>query len=877
MNRRSFFRLSAAGALGLPQFRERLIASPHPPTEPRRRVAGHAPDLVTRAMASAIPLPTIEPIFTGIFTPGGSQMQMISANGFTSFNSQVQTLAGQGYRVVAFTAVRNMNATWYYAVLQPGSGNYQLVRTGDPNAFQQTFTQNQSGYKLVDFSITWELNELYYVGYWIAAASPANQTLTLGLNLSQFASQVNTLSNQNQRMTRIQPYPLLGEAGYATLFQPGAGGWAYYYWGLPDFPSKVQALTGSTLLGLGYDIVNGLMVGTWGNLIPAAQFVFNLDWPTLQATAQQMTASGLILSAVSAYPNAPDFDTYFQANLQPYVMGYAYSLSYQGNVVSEGYGYSRSSKQPVNPSQAFTPATRSNLASVSKWITAIGLEVLLLKYPNITLDTPFWPLISSMVPNPDPSVKSVTLRNLVTMYSGLQTPPNEGPFYGNLWPYLNTYLAMPLVGTPGVTYSYNNENFTILQGVIDQVTGVGYATWITENVLIPAGIDTSVFSPIPDPQTTATLSYVGPNDSNPGDYWTQIDFVAPAGWISSSTELLKVVLALRNTSVLPTSSISEMLNDQIGCFIYSGAFGNNYGKNGDIYDGSGQTTNTGIMRFLEGYDIAIVSNSGAPIDILQQCNLAFNSRGILAADAPPQISTIIGGASYLPKASQGAYMSITGAGFMNQPATDWSSSIQGSALPTTVGGISVNVNHQPVFVEYISPTQVNVLLPSNVAPGIADVDVFTPNGVLSSTVEIDAIAPGLFTYSLNGQTYPASVFSAPTEIYVAPVGALQGYTSRPAAAGDIIELYATGCGQTSPAAPDGVVLTTFYPAANPAAFKVTIAGAAATVLFAGIVSPGLWQINVQIPSGLIGGNQPLVLSVNGIASQPNVTLACLGG
>jgi uncharacterized protein (TIGR03437 family) len=49
------------------------------------------------------------------------------------------------------------------------------------------------------------------------------------------------------------------------------------------------------------------------------------------------------------------------------------------------------------------------------------------------------------------------------------------------------------------------------------------------------------------------------------------------------------------------------------------------------------------------------------------------------------------------------------------------------------------------------------------------------------------------------------------------------------------------------------------------------------VLFAGIVGPGLWQINVEIPSGLIGGDQPLILSVNGAASQPNVKITLLGG
>ncbi len=73
------------------------------------------------------------------------------------------------------------------------------------------------------------------------------------------------------------------------------------------------------------------------------------------------------------------------------------------------------------------------------------------------------------------------------------------------------------------------------------------------------------------------------------------------------------------------------------------------------------------------------------------------------------------------------------------------------------------------------------------------------------------------------------------------------------------------------------MFSTPYPAANLAAFQVTIAGQTASVLFAGMVGPGLWQLNVQIPSGLIGGDRPLVLSVNNVASQPNVMLTVLGG
>jgi uncharacterized protein (TIGR03437 family) len=882
MNRRRFFRLGAAGAMALPGFESKLLAQQDSTENPRHRILplDHAPGLVGRALTTPVAgFPTIEPIFGGIFTPGSTNTQLISANGFTSLNTQVQALAAQGYRLTALTAIRNMNATWYYAAFQPGTGNYQLVRTSDPNAFQQTFATNKSGFALVDFAITWELNELYYVGYWLAVSSPANQTLLWQVSESSLSTQTNTLSGQNMRMIRIQPSPNQDVTVYTALFQPGNGSWEWYYIGLPNFPNKVtQSFAGLTLSGLGYDLVSGDMIGCWNNKIAGSQFVWDLDWNTLQSTAQQMAANGLVLTAVSAYPNAPDFDDYFAANLQPFVMGYAYSLAYNGKIVSEGYGYSRGPQQPNNPNTPFMPTSRCNLASVSKWITAIALEVLILKYPAVTLDTPFWPLISSMVPNPDPSVKTVTLRNLATMKSGMLTPPNEGPFYGTLWPYLNTYLAMPLVGTPGVTYSYNNENFTILQGVIDQVTGVDYVTWVTQNVLVPAGINTSVFNPVPDPQTTATLSYLGPTDPNNGDYWTQIDFVAPAGWISSSQELLKILLALRNTSVLPASAISEMLNDQIGCFTYVGAFGTNYGKNGDIYDGSGQSVNTGIMRFLEGYDLAIVSNSSAPVDILDQCLYAFNSRGLLAADAPPAIKSIIGAASYLPKTAPSSYVSIVGTGFTDQAATDWTSSISGSALPTQVGGISVNVNGQAAYVEYVSATQVNFLLPKTAASGIANVDLITPTGALTATVEIDAVAPGLFCYTLKGVVYPASVYATATGVvYVAAAGALAGYNSRPAAPGDIIELYATGCGATNPSAPDGVVLTTSYPAANLAAFQVTIAGKTAPVLFAGLVSPGLWQINVQIPSGLIGGNQPLILSVNNTQSQPNVMITLLGG
>lgn len=882
MNRRNFFRIGAASAIALSKSPDRLLGGEQPVSDDRRRLSpiDRAPDLVRRALSSNITgFPTVEPIFGGSFLPGGNLTQLISANGFSSLSAQIQNLAAQGYHVASLTAIRNMNATWYYAALEQGSGSYMLLQTYDPKVFQQTFAANQSGYRLVDFAIIREQNQLSYVGYWLSVASPVNQTLVWNLDWNDLVTQWTTLSGNGMRMTRVQSFPQQDAAAFSALFE--AGGGAYFLWGvsLPEFPLDTTGkFAGYSLVGLAYDMVEGDMIGCWRDKVSSAQFVWNQDWTTLQATAQQMAANGLILRAVSPYPSAPDFDDYFAANLAPFVMGYSYAVGKNGQVVTSGYGFARGPHETQNPNTAFTPSARINLASVSKVITGTALEVLIQKYPAITLDTPFWPLIARMVPNPDPSVKVVTLRNLATMMSGLM--PDTGPVWGDLWPYLNTYLLQPLAGTPGVTYYYDNTNFTILQGVIDQVTGQDYVTWVTQNVLMPAGINTSTLNATPDPQATATLSYSSPNDPLPGQYWTAFDFVGPGGWISTASEILKLLVALRKTSVLPASIISEMLNDGIGWGSFPGNYGTYYQHSGFLTWGPvpPQTLNTCVVRLAEGYDIALVANTGPPVDVVNISAAAFDSRGLLTTDAPPAIATIVGAATYLPKAAPAAYCSIMGSGFTDQPATDWGNSITGAALPTSVGGISVSVNGTPACVEYVSATQVNFLLPASATIAIANVDLITPTGVMSTTLEIDAVAPGLFCYTLHGVLYAASVFATGNSVvYVAAIGALPGSNSRPAVAGDFIELYATGCGLTNPVAPDGVVLTQAYPAANLTSFQVTIGGTNASVLFAGLVGPGLWQVNVQIPSGLIGGDQPLVLSVNGAVSQPNVMITVLGG
>jgi uncharacterized protein (TIGR03437 family) len=102
-------------------------------------------------------------------------------------------------------------------------------------------------------------------------------------------------------------------------------------------------------------------------------------------------------------------------------------------------------------------------------------------------------------------------------------------------------------------------------------------------------------------------------------------------------------------------------------------------------------------------------------------------------------------------------------------------------------------------------------------------------------------------------------------------------TSRPAKAGDYILLFATGLGQTNPPYPVGQVLTAAYPVPDLSKVSVLIGGQPALVQFAGMTYAGVFQVNIQVPSGIPAGDQPIVLGIAGQASPPAVYLTFGGG
>jgi len=122
---------------------------------------------------------------------------------------------------------------------------------------------------------------------------------------------------------------------------------------------------------------------------------------------------------------------------------------------------------------------------------------------------------------------------------------------------------------------------------------------------------------------------------------------------------------------------------------------------------------------------------------------------------------------------------------------------QGSPLTQTLGGVTVRLGDRLLPLMFVSPTQINLQLPSDVPAGTQTLVVSSAGQPdVSATFTIVADAPGLFPQSIDGQTYALAVHADGSPVTPA----------APAAIGEAITVYGTGLGATQPNRPDGFAL-----------------------------------------------------------------------
>ncbi len=212
-------------------------------------------------------------------------------------------------------------------------------------------------------------------------------------------------------------------------------------------------------------------------------------------------------------------------------------------------------------------------------------------------------------------------------------------------------------------------------------------------------------------------------------------------------------------------------------------------------------------------------------------------------------------------AAPNAWIAIYGSNLSSVTRAVAAGDIVNNLLPTTLGGVSVQVNGKAGFLQYVSANQVNVLTPSDSSRGAINVVLSTAAGSSTVSANLTEALPGLSTLS----SYVRAVRSDGA-IVNGTGNAEPGYqVSATIGQGDVLSLYGTGFGPTNLTLADGTVFSGSYPTSN--TVTVTIGGVAAEVLYAGLVGAGLYQINVRIPANLADGDHVVRASVAGLSSQ----------
>jgi len=170
--------------------------------------------------------------------------------------------------------------------------------------------------------------------------------------------------------------------------------------------------------------------------------------------------------------------------------------------------------------------------------------------------------------------------------------------------------------------------------------------------------------------------------------------------------------------------------------------------------------------------------------------------------------------------------------------------VRGGILPTVFPGTGTHVIIGSLLANliYVSPTQINFLVPPNLIPGTVNLNVVV-DGWAGPTVAIQlaSASPALFQIG-------------PVAIATHADGSL--ITSDSAAhPGDAVVLYATGLGQTVPPVAYGELPKAAAKLSQMSRFTVLLDGVAidAGLIFYAGVAPGfagLYQINLFLPAGV---------------------------
>jgi uncharacterized protein (TIGR03437 family) len=250
----------------------------------------------------------------------------------------------------------------------------------------------------------------------------------------------------------------------------------------------------------------------------------------------------------------------------------------------------------------------------------------------------------------------------------------------------------------------------------------------------------------------------------------------------------------------------------------------------------------------------------------------------LGGSAAPAISSVRSAQGFggFPTIAPGTWIEITGDGLASGTREWTGADFNGALAPQSLDGVRVTIGGQSAFVSYISPRQVNAIVPANVAAGSASLVV--NNGAASIgpyAISVQTTMPGLLapeSFRVAGVQHVAALFSD-WATYVLPDGVRLGVPSRPAKPGDEIVLLGIGFGGVTPSVPAGSMAGQANQLTTPV--EIRIDGVPAELKYAGLAPGylGLYQFNVIVPAVADNRAAPVTFQLGGVPSKQALSLA----
>lgn len=173
-------------------------------------------------------------------------------------------------------------------------------------------------------------------------------------------------------------------------------------------------------------------------------------------------------------------------------------------VFQRAYGVRKLAGQPgldgaATPAEPMTEDTIFDLASLTKCLATAVAVMQLYEQGRVALDDPVQKYLPAFNPAKDPVRAAVTVRMLLTHFSGEVPDVNLDDAWGltgaDRTEGLTRALTAPLESRPGEVFRYSDINFILLGALLERVTGESEDVYVERNIFAPLGMSDTHYLP----------------------------------------------------------------------------------------------------------------------------------------------------------------------------------------------------------------------------------------------------------------------------------------------------------------------------------------------------------------------------------------------